>query len=212
MATLQSPQTPSAVVAMKRKARRKSRALPTIAILALIIGASWWGWVKTHPAADPAANLLTAQVTRGDLTETITATGSVTAQTGAQVKIGSQITGTIKRLYADVGSYVHAGQVIAELNLPDIDAQVRQAQANLAAAQTKLTQEQTGVGMEQTQTGSAVAQAQAQLRGAQAQYDAAVAAAKLQTAQTPTDIKRAQTAVSVAQAALSTAQSSLKQT
>ena len=75
--------------------------------------------------------------------ETISATGSVTAQTGAQVKIGSQITGTIKRLFADVGSYVKAGQVIAELDLPDLEAQVAQSEASLGQAQSNLLAAET---------------------------------------------------------------------
>jgi RND family efflux transporter MFP subunit len=182
-----------------------------LGLLAIIVGLGWWGWAKTHPAENPASSLLTDTVKRGDLIETVSTTGSVTAQTGALVKIGSQITGRIKRLYADVGSQVKAGQVIAELDLPDIEAQLQQAQANLAAARTRLAQQQAGVEMQHTQTNGAVLQAEADLRGAQARLASAEAAARLQTAQTPTDIKRAETALRVAQAALSTARSNLKQ-
>src|SRR5207248_11458211 len=139
-----------------------------LAALAAAAALAWWGWTKTHPRNDLVSGLLTAPVTRGDLVENVSATGSVTAQTGAQVKIGSQITGRIKRLYADVGSHVKAGQVIAELDLPDIQAQLNQAIANLAAARTKLIQQQSGVAMQNTQTSSAIAQARAQLRSAQA--------------------------------------------
>ena len=121
-------------VAMKRKTRRKSRAMPIVITTALVGGLSWFGWTKTHPAEDPNSKLLTAPVTRGDIVEAISATGSITAQTGAQVKIGSQITGTIQRLYADVGSYVKANQPIAVLNLPDLEAQVNQAKASYAQA------------------------------------------------------------------------------
>src|SRR5437870_7045857 len=130
---------------IKRRPRRRSRVLPMLAALVAVAALAWWGWTKTHPRDDLAGRLLTATVTRGDLVETVSATGSVTAQTGAQVKIGSQITGRIKRLYADVGSQVKAGSIIAELDLPDIQAQLNQAQANLAAARTKLAQQITGV-------------------------------------------------------------------
>src|SRR5262249_35918056 len=154
-------------------------------------GLGGWVWTRTHRAQDWAGKLLTATVTRGDLVETVAATGSVSAQTGAQVKIGSQITGRIKRLYADVGSHVKAGQVIAELDLPDIRAQLQQAEANLAAARTKHIQQETGVSMQRAQTSSAVQQAWAELHGARSKLDAAVAGAKLQSAQTATEIKRA---------------------
>src|SRR5207248_7531025 len=137
-----------------------------LAALAAAAALAWWGWTKTHPRNDLVSGLLTATVTRGDLVESVSATGSVAAQTGAQVKIGSQITGRIKRLYADVGSQVKTGQVIADLDLPDIQAQFNQAVANLAAARTKLLQDESGVNMQNTQTSSAIAQAEAQLRTA----------------------------------------------
>src|SRR5258706_11170382 len=101
----------------RRKTKRNFRPLIAIAVVAALAGGGWWGWVKTHPADDGTGKLLTDTVKRGDLVESVSASGSVTAQTGAQVKIGSQITGIIKRLYADVGSKVSAGDTIAELDL-----------------------------------------------------------------------------------------------
>src|ERR1044071_8230877 len=114
----------------KRRSRRQARIWKLGIGGLLAVGFSWWAWNKIHASSDPNGKLLTATVTRGDLSESVSATGSVTAQTGAEVKIGSQITGRIKRLYADVGSDVKVGQVIAELDLPDIKAQLDQAQAN----------------------------------------------------------------------------------
>jgi RND family efflux transporter MFP subunit len=169
-------------------------------------------WRRTHPAEDATANMITAPVTRGSLIETVSATGSVTAQTGAEVKIGSQITGVIKRLYADVGSQVKAGQLIAELDLPDLRAQLNQAQASLALATTKLQQTESGVGMTDTQVREAVAQAQAGVTSAQAKLAAAQAASRQQIVQTPSDVRKAQTSLASAKAALSTAQSTLTQT
>ena len=198
-----------------RAARQRTRRFPKFLTFLLILGATgglgWFAWTKYHPAEDPNAKLITSTVSRGDLSESITATGSVTAQTGALVKIGSQITGRIKRLYADVGSKVTAGQVIAELDLPDIRAQLDQAQASASGAQMKAVQQQTGVSMERTQTGSAIQQARASLASAQARLASAQAAEKLQLAQTPSDIKRSSSALAATQAALSTAKSNLNQ-
>ncbi len=181
------------------------------AALAALIGAGWWGWNKTHPAPDPNAGLLTAAAQRGDLVEAITATGSVTAQTGAEVKIGSQITGRIKKLNADVGTFVHAGDIIAELDLPDIEAQYQQALANLTAAQSRLQQQITGLPLQESQTKNAVTQARADVSRGQARLQSALAASKLQTTQTPTTIARAKSDVARASAALSTAISAQKQ-
>ncbi len=185
--------------------------MPVIVVTALAGGLGWWGWAKAHPAEDPTAKMVTAKVTRGDLIETVSATGSVTAQTGAQVKIGSQITGRIKRLFADVGSSVKKGQVIAELDLPDMQAQLGQAEANLALARTKLQQQETGGPLQQTQTSDAIKQAQAELRSAQAHYESVQAGLRLQSAQTPTEIRRAETSLAASKAALSTANSNQAQ-
>ncbi len=195
----------------RRKVKRGFRPVGAIVVVALLAGGGWLGWTKTHPVEDSNAKLLTDTVKRGDLVESVSASGSVTAQTGAQVKIGSQITGVIKHLYADVGSKVKAGETIAELDLPDIDAQLRQAEASLAAARTRLQQQQSGVAMGQTQTSGAVAQAAADLNSARAALQSSIAAANLQSAQTPNDIKRAESAVATAQAALATANSNYKQ-
>ncbi|MEP6757227.1 MAG: efflux RND transporter periplasmic adaptor subunit [Chthonomonadales bacterium] len=195
----------------KPRPKRLKKFITTIVILAAVGGLGWWGWMKTHPAEDPSSKMITTTVAKGDLSESITATGSVTAQTGALVKIGSQITGRIKRLYADVGSKVTAGQVIAELDLPDIRAQVAQAEASSNGAQIKAIQQQTGVGMERIQTNSAILQARAALASSQARLVSALATEKLQGVQTPTDIRKAESAVAATQAALSTAKSNFNQ-
>jgi HlyD family secretion protein len=195
----------------RRRSRKKNRALPAVVTIAAMGGLGWWGWNKTHPADDPSSKMILDHVKKGDLTETISATGSVTAQTGAQIKIGSQITGRIKRLFADVGSDVKKGQVIAELDLPDIQAQLVQAQANLGLARTKLLQLETGSGLQQSQTTDAIAQAHSDVKAAQARLDSAQAASRLQSAQTPTSIRRAETSLAAARAALSTAKSNQAQ-
>jgi len=178
----------------------------------VIIAIAWGGWVKLHPAEDPLTGMITAKVTRGNLVETVSATGSINAQTGAQVKIGSQVTGRIKKLNADVGSLVTAGQIIAELDLPDVQAQLNQAKDNLAIARVKQAQLLSGVQMQRTQIANAIVQANAGRNGAIAKLHSAQAAAKQQSAQTPTDIQRAVNGVAGATAALSTAHSNMVQT
>ncbi len=203
---------PSAMNLQHRSWRKWAIRIAMLVGVILIAAGSWWGWSATHPADDGTAGLITDTVKRGDLVETVAATGAIEAQTGAQVKIGSQITGRIKKLNADVGSELKAGAVIAELDLPDIQAQLDQAKANLAAARTKEAQQRSGVGMVQTQTNSAIVLADAARNSAAAKLNSAQATANLQYAQTPTDIQRAENGVAGAVAALSTAQSTLVQT
>jgi len=105
---------------------------------------------------DNVGPLMMGTVTKGDLLETVSATGSIEAQTGAQIRIGSQVSGRIKHLYADVGSKVKAGQIIAELDLPDVAAAVTQAQSAEAGATSKLTQSDQSLVLGKTQTNDAV--------------------------------------------------------
>jgi len=201
---------PLAAPKLQHHAKRRW-ALPIMLLCAAAVGGGWYAWHAMHAVDNNAAGLITDTAKRGDLIETVSATGSVAAQTGAQVKIGSQITGRIKKLSADVGSQVKAGQIIAELDLPDIQAQRDQARYNLSAAQVKRAQMQSGVAMLETQLNGAILQARAARNSASAKLYSAQAAANLQFAQTPTDIQRAENGVAGAQAALSTAQSNLIQ-
>jgi len=77
--------------------------------------------------------VIRASVTRGDVIETVDATGTLQAVTTVQV--GSQVSGTIKALHADFNSRVRKGQVVAELDPSLLQAQVEQAQAGLVRAQ-----------------------------------------------------------------------------
>jgi HlyD family secretion protein len=71
----------------------------------------------------------TETLERGDLTETITASGTVNAV--VTVTVGSQVSGTISRLYADYNSKVKKGQMLAKIDPRLLQAQVDQARANM---------------------------------------------------------------------------------
>src|ERR1051325_1341424 len=90
-----------------------------------------------------AAQNLQAKVQRGNLRNTVTATGTLQAVTTVQV--GSQASGTISALYADYNSVVKKGQVIAQLDPAVSKAQVEQARANLEQAQASLQQSRAAV-------------------------------------------------------------------
>jgi HlyD family secretion protein len=81
---------------------------------------------------------MTAKVERGNLRNTVTATGTLQAVTTVQV--GSQASGTISALNADFNSVVKKGQVIAQLDPSVSKAQVDQARANLQQARASLQQ------------------------------------------------------------------------
>ncbi len=82
---------------------------------------------------DSAAIYRTAKVERGDIVDTITATGNINAVT--TVSVGSQISGTIRDLLVDYNSRVRKGQVIARIDPRLLEAAVLQAQGRLRKRQ-----------------------------------------------------------------------------
>jgi HlyD family secretion protein len=91
---------------------------------------------------------VTEKITRGDIKATVLATGTVNAVTTVQV--GTQVSGTIKQLFADYNSPVRKGQLLAQIDPAIFEAQVGQAQANLMSAKAGL--EKTQVALRDTKT------------------------------------------------------------
>jgi HlyD family secretion protein len=82
------------------------------------------------------AKYLTAAVQTGDITAVVQATGTINPLT--TVPVGSYVSGTVKYIFADFNSRVHAGQVLAQLDPAIYEAQVMQARGNLANAQANV--------------------------------------------------------------------------
>ncbi|MDP2689160.1 MAG: efflux RND transporter periplasmic adaptor subunit [Deltaproteobacteria bacterium] len=78
----------------------------------------------------------TEKVKRGGIEAAVTASGTVNAVT--TVLVGTQVSGTIKKIHVDFNSPVVKGQVIAEIDPATFEAQVEQARANLLAARANL--------------------------------------------------------------------------
>lgn len=74
----------------------------------------------------------TVKVEKGELTETVTATGTVESVT--QVDVGTQVTGIIDKLYADFNSIVQKGELIAEIEKTVLESDYKSAEANVASA------------------------------------------------------------------------------
>jgi HlyD family secretion protein len=84
----------------------------------------------------PEPRYTTATVDRGDVVETVGATGAL--QAVVTVQVGSQVSGTIQELKADFNSVVKKGQVIARLDPSSFEARVLQARANVVTAQANV--------------------------------------------------------------------------
>jgi HlyD family secretion protein len=82
------------------------------------------------------ANYQTATVTRGPITQAVTATGTLNPVVNVQV--GSQVSGNIAKLFVDFNSQVKAGQVVAQIDPAIFQATVTQAEGDLASAKAAL--------------------------------------------------------------------------
>jgi HlyD family secretion protein len=89
------------------------------------------------------ASFNTAAVSRGDVAATVGATGTVEAV--ATVQVGTQVTGTIWRLYVDFNSRVQKGQVVARLEPSLFESRLTEAKANLASGAANLERAQVAV-------------------------------------------------------------------
>ena len=103
----------------------------TILVALLIIGVgSFWIFSLSKRNKDPKFRL--QNVERGDVTATVTATGTLSAL--KTVQVGSQVSGIISNLYADFNSNVKKGQLLAELDPSTLQAQVDQRRADVDKA------------------------------------------------------------------------------
>jgi HlyD family secretion protein len=106
------------------------------AIVLLIVGgvfAATRGGTKIDPSK-------LAKVEKGDLAKSVVATGKVTPITKVEVK--SKASGIVKKLLVDYGDRVKKGQLLAQLDKVEIEAQVAQSRAALEAAQANSTSSQ----------------------------------------------------------------------
>jgi HlyD family secretion protein len=108
-----------------------------VALVAIVIGFFLFG-----RGGGVGTQYTTQEVTRGGLTVTVTATGNLEPRN--QVDIGSELSGTIRSVTADVNDTVKAGQVLTKLDTSRLEAQVLQAQSSLASAEARVLQSAAG--------------------------------------------------------------------
>ena len=113
----------------------KKRTKIILALLALLIVAGIIAKVA-NKGKNEAINFQTAQVEPGDISTTITATGTI--EPVKTVDVGTQVSGIVKRLYVDYNSVVKRGQVIAELDRTNLQSDLSSMQAHLRSAQIEL--------------------------------------------------------------------------
>ena len=119
----------------KARARRWVSQLIWIAVLALIAGAAFW-WYQSSQAAAKATSYQTVMSARGDLTVSVTATGTIEPTT--QTDVSSEMSGVVRAVNVDNNSLIKKGDVLAELDTERFAAQLRSSAASLESAKAKL--------------------------------------------------------------------------
>ncbi|HUO14185.1 MAG TPA: efflux RND transporter periplasmic adaptor subunit [Verrucomicrobiae bacterium] len=114
----------------KKKRRRAIIWTVVAVVLVLVIAGGVIAATRGGTKIDPTK---LAKVERGDLAKSVVATGKVTPITKVEVK--SKASGIVKKLYVDYGDRVKQGQLLAQLDKVEIQAQVDQSRAALEAAE-----------------------------------------------------------------------------
>lgn len=198
-----------------KKTRRKNNAVVTKPRLTFIRRAGKWVWRKKWWIMILAAivwgisalfgggtqkvePLATMEITRGEMRQVVTATGEI--QPLNTVSVGSQVSGTIEKLYVDFNSKVKKGDVLLEIEPSVLQASVDEAKASLVSAQSQRNYAKSEyqrnktlynegfisrAEMEQSQT--TYEQAEQSVKRMQSQYDRAVTNLGYATITSPVD-------------------------
>jgi len=121
-----------------------------VVLAAIVVGAAFWGITtraralavvtrETRDLAIPTVAVVSPE--RGAPQEEIALPGNMNAF--ADASLYARTNGYLRKWYVDIGSHVRAGQLLAEIDTPEVDQQLQQARADLATAQANSRLAQT---------------------------------------------------------------------
>jgi len=188
---------------------KNKRTWIIVAAALLLVGSfAFVGWNRTPPVQH-----FSAKVERGDINDVVEATGTINSV--ITVQVGSQVSGSIAKLYADFNSRVHKGDILALIDpalfkgaLLQATADLENAQANLEAARANLEKAKASLVQTKADYERTVAltkddvMSQQQLDLAKSNYasaNASVGAAEANVTQAQAQVNLKQAAVTVAQ-------------
>jgi len=121
----------------KKKRRKRIIIISVVAVVVLVFAGALIAFSRGGTKIDSSK---LAKVERGDLAKSVVATGKVTPITKVEIK--SKASGIVKKLYVEYGDMVKRGQLLAQLDKVEIEAQVDQSRAALQAAEANLASSQ----------------------------------------------------------------------
>ncbi len=122
---------------MKRKI---SVVLPALLVSALHIAGCGGTSNANDPASSTATTVAVARVQRGSLERTLDVASEF--RPFQEVDLHAKEAGYVKEIYVDVGSHVRAGQLLAVLEIPELQDEVTRANAEVSRAQDEITRAQ----------------------------------------------------------------------
>jgi RND family efflux transporter MFP subunit len=111
---------------------------PAGAALMIAAAAAYWGRGLLTARTSPAEAPTFVQPALRTIAATVLATGIVRLRVGAEVRVGSQVSGIVKKLNVTVGSHIRRGDVIAEIDSRGLEARLAQARAQVAVSEQEI--------------------------------------------------------------------------
>ena len=115
--------------------RKRKRRWPWYVLLLLAAGGGYWWYTHRENPKDSAPEYQTVKVSTGDLTKAVSAIGELNPL--VKVEVGSQISGTVSKLFVDFNSEVKEGDILCELDPATYEANYAQAKAECTSAQAE---------------------------------------------------------------------------
>lgn len=115
--------------------KRIGRIVIGVTVLAGLAGGGVW-YAKQRAAQDPEQRYKLAAAEKGDVTQTVSANGTLNPV--VLISVGTQVSGTVRKLYVDFNDKVKKGQALLELDDALVSATEKQSAANVVNAQAAL--------------------------------------------------------------------------
>ncbi len=113
-------------------------AVSSVIAAAAVAGGVYWGWglVTTDSGSQPAPAFVTPELRT--IASTVLATGVIRLRVGAEVRVGSQLSGIVEELNVTVGAKIERGDVIARIDSRGLEARLAQERAQVAVLEQEV--------------------------------------------------------------------------
>jgi RND family efflux transporter MFP subunit len=112
------------------------KRVAVVVLVAVVALGAYWGRMRVTARTTPREARVFVSPAMRTMAATVSATGIIRLRVGAEVRVGSQVSGIVQKLNVTVGSRIRRNDVIAVIDSRGIDARLAQARAEIAVAET----------------------------------------------------------------------------